>query len=187
MKRFKQHLTEALDPNDFENKAKKSASLFLGRLQPLHNGHQAIIKMMKNPVVVLVKGKKSSEDKARNPFDEKYQSKLIKLINPKVKVMTAPTGYIPDIINMLRKDGIEINEVLSGDDRIAGYQKQITSFNKQMPVEKQISTVFTKTKRISSATIVRNAITEDDFETFKENVPKKLWKEFETMKKIMGV
>ena len=99
MRSFKQFIAlyEALNPDDYVNKVKsKTASLFLGRMQPIHNGHEAIIKMMKNPIVALVKGGKSSEDKKRNPFDEKYQIKLIKKLNPSVTVITAPSGYIPD-------------------------------------------------------------------------------------------
>ena len=53
MIRFKEYITEAMDPNDFEDKASKLSSLFLGRMQPIHNGHDAIIKMMKNPVVFI--------------------------------------------------------------------------------------------------------------------------------------
>lgn len=178
---------EAIDPDKYEEKAtKKQVSLFLGRMQPIHNGHDAIIKMMKNPVVVLVKGKKSSEDKARNPFDEKYQTKLIKMLNPKVEVTTASTGYIPDMVNDFRKRGMEVVEVYAGADRINTYKKMIESFNKQMPPEKQISAKFKETPRVTSATTVRNAIRSDDMETFKANVPKKLWPEYEKMKKILG-
>ena len=180
-------LSEALDPEKYEDKAKgKQVSLFLGRMQPIHNGHDAIIKMMKNPVVVLVKGASSSKDKSRNPFDEKYQTKLINMLNPSVEVVVAKTGYIPDMVNDLRKQGKEVIEVLAGDDRIGSYQNQIDSFNKQMPDEKKIRVKFKITPRVTSATTVRNAIRSDDIETFKKNVPQKLWGEWEKMKKILG-
>lgn len=190
MKTFKEfvELYEAMDSNNYENKASTKGSLFLGRIQPIHNGHDAIIKMLKNkPYVVVVKGGKSSQDKERNPFDFKYQQKLIKMLNPKVEVVQFPTGYIPDMINQFRKDGVEIVEVLAGNDRIGGYKRQIESFNKQMPKEKQINVSFKETPRITSATTVRESIRSDDYETFKNNVPSKLHKEYETMKKIMGV
>lgn len=187
MKSFLQFINEAINPDDYENRGSKQSSLFLGRMQPIHSGHDAIIKKMTNPIVVIVKGSKSSQDKERNPFDEKYQEKLIKMLNPKVRVVLAKTGYVPDIINELRKDGIEVNEVLAGDDRISGYSRQIDSFNKQIPDEKKIKAKFTTTPRVTSATIVRNAIRSDDYETFKKNVPEKLWKEYGNMKRIMGL
>lgn len=187
MKSFKNFLAEALDPANYEVAQKKKGSLFLGRMQPIHNGHDAIIKMLKfQPFVVVVKGAKSSQDTARNPFDFKYQQQLIKKLNPKVEVIQAPTGYIPDMINGFRKQGVEIVEVLAGNDRIGGYMKQVEGFNKQMPPEKQINIVYRETPRITSATTVRNAIRADDFETFKKNVPNKLWKEYDKMKKILG-
>lgn len=187
MKTFDQFITEAMDPEAYEPAQKTKGSLFLGRMQPIHNGHDAIIKMLKfKPYVVVVKGSKSSQDKERNPFDFKYQSQLIKKLNPRVKVMEAPTGYIPDMINSFRKDGIEIVEVLAGDDRISGYERQIASFNKQMPPEKQINVSFVKTPRVTSATTVRNAIRQNDLETFRSNVPKALWGEWDKMKKILG-
>ena len=188
MKSFKHFLSiyEAINPDNYELRKNKICSLFLGRMQPIHNGHDAIIKMMKNPVVVLVKGASSSKDKSRNPFDEKYQTKLINMLNPSVEVVVAKTGYIPDMVNDLRKQGKEVIEVLAGDDRIGSYQKQIDSFNKQMPDEKQIQAKFKTTPRVTSATTVRNAIRSDDIETFKKNVPQKLWGEWEKMKKILG-
>lgn len=187
MKSFKEFLIEALDPDLYMDRATKSqASLFIGRMQPIHNGHSAIIKMMHNPIVVVVKGKKTSEDKERNPFDFKYQAKLLKLIHPKVVVEQFPTGYIPDMINEYRKKGIEVDEVLAGEDRFNAYKGMIKSFNKQMPEEKQINVIFTKTPRVTSASKVRELIRADDEEGFKKEVPKQLWKEWNTMKRKLG-
>lgn len=187
MKTFKDFINEAVNPDDYEDRASKKSSLFLGRTQPPHLGHKKIIDMMTNPFMALVKGAKSSQDKARNPFDEKYQYKLLKMISPKINILTAKSGYIPDIVNEIRKSGYEIIAVYAGDDRINGYKKQIESFNKQMPTEKQINVEFHKTPRITSATAVRNSIKNDDLTAFKKIMPKQLWGEFETMKKKMGV
>lgn len=174
---------EALDPNNYKERQTKTAELFLGRMQPVHLGHKAIIDKMKNPVVVLVKGAKSSQDKTKNPFDAKDQERFLKKIVKGVRVEIAPNGYIPDIINQLRKDGIEITTVYAGADRIKGYQGQINSFNKQMPEEKQVKVKIKETPRVTSATTVRNALKDDDIETFKKNMPKELHSEYEYMKK----
>jgi len=190
MKSFKQFIMilEAIDPDKYEDQASgKESSLFLGRMQPIHKGHDAIIKKMKNPIVVLVKGAKSSQDKERNPLDTNYQTKLIKMLNPKVDVFVAPSGYIPDMVNEYRKKGVEVTEILAGSDRINAYRGMINGFNKQMPDEKKINVKFTETPRVTSATDVRNSIRGDDFETFKELVPKKLHKEWETLKKKLKI
>ena len=39
----------------------KNAQLLLGRFQPFHNGHSRIVNAMKNPVITVVKGAKSSQ------------------------------------------------------------------------------------------------------------------------------
>lgn len=179
-------LQEAIDPADYLERQNKEASLFVGRLQPIHNGHAAIIKMMKkNPYVAVVKGKISGQDKSRNPFDFKYQQKLIKMVDSKAKVIQVPTGYIPDIINEMRKKGFETTVMLAGDDRISGYKKQIEGFNKQMPEEKQINLKFVKTPRVTSASLVRDLIKADDEKGFKKEVPKQLWGEYSKMRKMM--
>lgn len=193
MKTFKElkeelELLEAINPDTIEDAVEsKPTSLFLGRMQPIHKGHDAIIKKMNNPIVVLVKGAKSSQDKERNPLDAEYQTKLIKMLNPKVDVFIAKTGYIPTMVNEYRKKGIEVSEILAGNDRIKGYQGMIASFNKQMPDEKKINVTFTETPRVTSATDVRNAIRGDDFDTFKKLVPKKLHSEWENLKEKLAL
>lgn len=187
MLKFQEFLmSEAIDPATIKDRAKKEASLFVGRLQPIHNGHSAIIKMMKkNPHVAIVKGAKSGLDKSRNPFDFKYQQKLIKMVDTRAKIIKVPTGYLPDIINEMRKTGYEATVMLSGDDRINGYKKQIESFNKQMPEEKQIHLTFKKTPRVTSASLVRKLISADDEAGFKKEVPKQLWSEYPKMRQMM--
>lgn len=184
---YKFNILEAIDPEKYLDEQNKSVDLFFGRMQPLHKGHQAIINSMKNPVVVLIKGKKSSADKSRNPFNEKEQERWIKKVNPKVKVITYPTGYIPDIVNELRKEGLEVNNIYAGEDRINSYKKQIIGFNKQIPDEKKINVGIIKTPRITSATDVRQALIDNNIDKFKENMPKELWSEFDYMKNKIEV
>lgn len=168
---------------------KKSGSeevqIFLGRLQPIHNGHDAIINMMENPVVVLVKGNKSSKDKDKNPLSESYQTELIHKLNPNVKVVVAPTGYIPDIISTLRKRSMEVNEVLSGSDRIKSYQRQLNNANKKLASNKQFKIRFIETPRITSATEIRESIKSGDIETFKKLVPNKIHSEWNNLRTII--
>lgn len=186
MLKFREFINEAVDESKYLPKASKQVELFLGRMQPVHLGHKAIIDKMKNPVVVLVKGAKSSQDKSRNPFDEKDQTRFLKKLNSRLKVEIARSGYIPDIVNMLRADGMEVTAVFAGNDRIGGYKRQIDSFNKQVPDDKQINATFKETPRVTSATTVRNALKSDDIDTFKKNMPKQLHGEYEYMRKKLG-
>ena len=185
MKTYIEFITEALNPTDYLPIQKKSVELFLGRMQPVHKAHLAIIKMMNNPIVALVKGAKTSLDKNKNPFDTDYQLELLKKLKTKAELIVVPTGYIPDIISLIRKEGKEVTAIYAGADRFKGYQGQIASFNKQMPEDKQITVTMKETPRVTSATIVRTAIIDDDIETFKKSMPKELWGEFDKMKDIL--
>lgn len=166
----------------------KPVELFLGRFQPLHNGHATVIGRMHNPVVALVKGKGSSTDKERNPLSAKDQLRLIKKVKPGVVAIEVPTGYVPDIGLLLREKGMELTAVYAGDDRKDKYAQQFESFNKKHPDEAfdiKIKPTFDPTAgRIggTSATLVRKAIRDGDEKTFKEHMPKALHSEWDFLR-----
>jgi FAD synthase len=166
----------------------KSVELFIGRFQPLHNGHATVLGRMKNPVVALVKGKDSGSDKNRNPLSAKDQGRLIRKVIPGTIIIEVATGYIPDIAESLRKKGMELTAVWAGEDRKSGYERQFASYNKKNPDNKfnvKLKQTFDPTGRIggTSATLVREAIREDDKETFLKHMPKKLHSEWEFLRK----
>jgi|PlaIllAssembly_1097288.scaffolds.fasta_scaffold00009_14 nicotinamide mononucleotide adenylyltransferase len=165
----------------------KPVELFLGRMQPLHNGHKKIIDSMKNPIVVIVKGKKSGADAERNPLDEEYQKKLIEMIFPGLEVSISPNGFLPGILGYFRKQGKEVTKIYAGADRIAGYQDAINRANEKMPEDQRYRVTFQETERVTSATTVRNAIKSGDKDTFKKLVPSAIWGEWDTLRKKLGV
>jgi len=183
---FKEHLQEAaFNPSVFLPTQKKKVELFLGRMQPIHLGHEAIIKKMKNPVVALVKGKISSKDKERNPLSVKDQTRLLKKLFPSITIIEVPTGFVPDIINELRKKGLEVTTIYAGADRINSYKAMIDGYNKKLNDNQQMIAKVKETPRVTSATTVRKAIRDNDFETFKKNMPKKLYDEYDYLRKII--
>jgi predicted nucleotidyltransferase len=115
----------------------------------------------------------------------KDQIKYLKKLFSSLDVLEVPTGFIPDIINAIRKDGKEVVTVYAGSDRIAGYKKMIDVYNKKLGDDQQMNVKFKKTPRVTSATTVRDAIRDDDIETFKKNMPKKLHSEWESLRKII--
>lgn len=167
----------------------KTGELFLGRMQPIHNGHLKVISGMKNPVVALVKGSISSKNKNKNPLDSSYQSKLLKKVAPGVKVIEVPNGYIPDIIAAIRSDhGIDITKIHAGSDRIREYKAQIERANKSLPDDQKIKVGFTEVGRDDedvSATQVREAIRSGDEKAFKAKVPKSIWGEFNHLQQLL--
>jgi phosphopantetheine adenylyltransferase len=175
-------LAEAFNIDDVIPKAAKPADLFLGRLQPPHNGHAKIINSMKNGIVAIVKGVLSSQDKSKNPLPYEYQKKLVNEISPETPVIEVPTGYLPDIINEVRKLGKEVGIVYAGSDRIQGYQRQVDQANAKLSADKKFNVTFKESERVTSATTVRDAIRSGNQTAFRTNVPKAIWGEYETLR-----
>ncbi len=184
MKTFQEYIREEFEVDERKD-GDKEVSVFLGRMQPPHKAHQLIIKSMKNPIVLLVKGKATSEDKKRNPFDEKYQIKLLKKLCPGVEVRIVNTGYLPEIAAELRKEGKELVSIHAGEDRMGSYKSQFDRLKLDPAHAFHIKYIQTpdEVRKMVSATQVRTAIKNGNEEAFKEYMPKPLWGEFETMKK----
>lgn len=177
---FKQYLLESTTNHD----------LFIGRFQPFHKGHANIIKSMKNPVVVIIKGKQTSEDKQKNPLSAEQQMELIKTVFPTVPVFVSEeTGFIPALIGMAEEKGYKIGRVFAGADRIGGYKGQVERANKKIELgqseHKPINVKFVETPRFTSATTVRNTIRSGDFKEYNKLMPQKLANE-KTFKKLQS-
>lgn len=117
------------------------AIVLLGRVQPPTVGHFAIIDKMKKycrdnggnvvPIVVIVDGEKSSEDKDVNPLSANDRISLLKA-NPRmlgVKVIIAKNAF--DGFLAVRKAGFEPTIIAGGSDRVNGYKEMLDkSFSK---------------------------------------------------------
>ena len=180
-------LTEAFTFNieDVLSRQKKVAELFLGRLQPPHNGHAKIINSMQNGWVAIVKGALSSKNKVQNPLPYEYQKKLVNEIAPSVPVIEVPTGYLPDIINEIRKRGQEVETVYAGPDRMEEYQRQLAGVNAKLGTDKKFTVTFKLAERITSATTVRDAIRNNNQTAFRANVPRSIWPEYEKLREYL--
>lgn len=163
----------------------KNVELFLGRTQPPHKGHKAILESMPNPVFALIKGAKSSKLKDRNPFNEQYQTKLLKKMIPDLKIVIVPSGYIPDIIKGLNEHDMNVTSIYAGSDRLPLWEEQIERVNTKKETAIKFNLNFVETQRIASATDVRFALEENNEIVFRKNMPEELWDEFEIMREIM--
>lgn len=161
----------------------KTAQLLLGRFQPFHNGHLRIVNAMKNPVISVVKGAKSSQHKKVNPFDIDTQLTLIKLsVKPTVRVITSPSGYLPDIIKQFADIGINVTEVWCGTDRLDTYKKQID----RAGLVDQVDIVeIDRAADSESATAVRESIAEGNGDKFKKLMPQSTWHMFLQLRDIL--
>ena len=161
--------------------------IFVGRFQPLHNGHMKVLSQMENPMILLVKGSKSVEDTDKNPLSEEEQIRLIHLAHPRAIVRVVKHGYLPDLIRDIEAGEHEIGiaRVFAGKDRAHEYKKQ---FNREVAKGNTFDTDIVVVERSSddvSATKVRVSIRENDEETFQSLVPEALWGEFTALQRSM--
>lgn len=151
-------------------------SIFIGRFQPLHKGHVEIINSMENPIVVLVSGNKTKDNKKRNPFPVSYQKELFGRLFPHTLLTVSPNGFVPGIIGYLQKQGYQIVSLYCGEDRFESYRQSI---------QHKYTIEIIKTPRIISSTQIRESIINEDRKTFEYNMPRKLWEEWDTMKTLL--
>lgn len=179
-------IEEQFDSAAIPDQRSRHVDVFIGRLQPPHKGHIEIIKKMKNPLVIIVRGNKSSNDGNRNPFNEQTQIRLLKKVFPKIQIVTAPHGYLPEIFSQLRESlGVEVRRLYAGNDRINGYKRQIDSINNKLSNNKKFVVDFHTTPRVASATKVREAIKNGDKAEFEKLMPRELWGEWDNLRSIL--
>lgn len=134
--------------------------VFIGRFQPPHRGHRAIIEMMiedtkYHPIVLLIDGKKSSQDKERNPLLPLVRHEV--LTELPVQVMIAENPYVGlETISEL----YVIRKVYQGEDR--DYQPLLASLGLPAIIEELPRTPI-------SSTQMRTMARAGMFEEFVEN------------------
>ena len=104
---------------------KQKVGIFIGRFQPFTNKHIEIINKMSdendNCYVIIVRGKKTSQDKEKNPFSRKEQEILIDMLNFPVNVhfYFTETAYFFDLFDTNYYNF----KLYVGTDRIESYKK----------------------------------------------------------------
>lgn len=164
----------------------RQVQLFITRAQPLHKGHLKVISQMTNPVVVIVRGEKSGQDKTKNPFSVETQLMIAKAVLPSyVSVVLASSGYIPDIIKELSSQYKEhTTAVYCGPDRVAGYRQQIARHNNNAtnPVKLDVDILeLSRDDDQISATKVRQALMDKDESAYQALMPATAFGLFNTL------
>jgi phosphopantetheine adenylyltransferase len=173
-----------------EDRYSRTVSLFLGRFQPMHAGHLKVISKMTNPVVCIIKGKKSSEDKDTNPFPLDVQIKIAERLLPKtVRVISSDMGYVPAIIDKIQNEFDEqVNEIYCGPDRVVDYKKQIDRVNSKLPEGAKLDVKVISIDRDDdgiSATKVRESLKGGDVKKFTELTSPKLTTMFNQLREYL--
>ena len=178
--KFKEYITES-SKDDY-------TGIFIGRMQGLTLGHTKVIDIMArthpHSYVVLVKGEKSSGNKTLNPLPYEIQEKMIKKVLPdNVELITAKSANLEDILPGM--DGKSF-AVYAGPDRLQAYRKYATYVLKQGYNVKVIDTgqMIPRDDAISG-TKLRQALKNDDIESFKKIAPKEIWDMFDELREFL--
>lgn len=158
-------------------------TLVVGRFSGFHRGHATLIQKAyadhpSNIIIVgIVVGKKSSADVNKNPFtfDQRKEmiEKILHAINIDAYIIQLASAYIPDVVSLLKeKNDIEIEYVYCGSDRLNGYVEQgLEQLGVKTVYVERDENDTTDPTRMASATKIREALKNRDFETFKTLLP----------------
>ena len=171
----------------------KNVNIVIGRFQPITLGHMKIVEQMYNEnnlstVFCMVSNKKFD---SKHPFSDDIISEELDIIMKNDKRVA---GYIwitnADIVKCgekLHEAGYEPLLWGCGTDRYDSYKKQADKYKEKAGLLPEFDVFEVKrTDDDISATKVRNAIKEDDLETFNKMMPKGTDKLFEQMKNALS-
>lgn len=119
---------------------KQRAAVMVGRLNPPTAGHYRCMDAMKAfirenpelklhmPIVVIVDGEKSGQDKKTNPLTAEERVKFIAASGKAngIKLLTAPSGF--KAFEEVRKSGFEPIAIAAGSDRAENYLDMLNKY-----------------------------------------------------------
>ncbi len=169
--------------SDFLSEKEDSVGIFSGRFQPPTLAHSDIINKMSKEnsrgIVYIVKGKETSKNKDQNPFDVEVQKEMLEAIAPKnIKIEIISTGFFVDELNKFKNTKFV---AYAGSDRGRVYTTCTKYLENDNILEiKEIK----RTDEDISASKVREALKDDDKETFNKMTDKNIHKMFKELKDI---
>ena len=167
----------------------KDVNLIVGRFQPFHNGHLKMAKFLKekngNPAVAVVVYPGNNKS-GKSPFSEdtikKYMDGVVRDEKEIVDYIIVQRGLIGSAIVKLLDKGYKTKLVGAGEDRMNDYTKQIEYVKKSDIGDQMQDLKLVETPRVTSATKVREAIADDDYQEVKRLVPKGVSVLYNTLK-----
>jgi cytidyltransferase-like protein len=167
----------------------KDVNLIVGRFQPFHNGHLKMAKFLKekngNPAVAVVVYPGHNKS-GKSPFNEdlikKYMDGIVSDEKEIFDYIIVQRGLIGSAIVKLLEKGYKPNLIGAGEDRMDDYTKQLDYVKKSDIGDQMQNLKLVQTPRATSATEVRNAIKDEDYQKFKKLVPAGVEKMYAALK-----
>ena len=154
-----------------------NGAIFIGRFSPPTKAHMQIVEnAYKRYDTVTLNIVKSGKNDPSNPFPIDLQMQMWQTVFPNLEIQISQTGNIITIIN---KADNNINAVLAGTDRKDGYEKQLARMPDVTVDEIQ------RTDEDISASKVRQALKDDDVQTFKQMMHPKTYQFYDELKQYV--
>lgn len=158
-------------------KGKQNVIVITGNFQPIVKEHvKSAIKEAKENKMKIIFCPILSNDKSKNPFDEKtVNSYLSAIINSNVEhfindIKSTKRNKLKDIISLFNDTSYNPAIILSDEKRIDNYEKQFNFLSKS----DELSIVFKSYKKTYTPYDAKEMLYAKDFNKFKEIVPKEL-------------
>jgi cytidyltransferase-like protein len=189
---FEQEIFSGLNLDTREQGLKK-VNIIVGRFQPFTLGHMKVLEQIHkqngHPIVIfIVRGVKSNF--AKNPIDADTQIRMFGELKKEYRFLEAmriiPTAAIDTIFNSLRP---AYEPVLwgSGTDRLKSYRYQVDKYGEDLNALSEFDIYEIKRDDEDiSATKVRDALTIEDYDTYKKMTPKSIHSFFDELKAIIN-
>ena len=168
--RFKHFFLEALAVDAVNTEVGKTeTTVIMGRFQPPTAAHIQIIKdaykKYKLPVAVFIVKSKTE----KSPFEVSLIEKILEaaLKGIKYDIYVIDNGFIGEFIDILRNNGKEPKYLMAGSDRIKSYNGQIKRYKEKLNLSLEVKEISRSDEDIS-ASKVRQALQDDDVETFEK-------------------
>ena len=173
----------------------QTLTLVFGRFNPPTVGHQKLLDQAKS----ISKGDMKiypsrSFDPKKNPLDPNQKSSLMKQMFPDHAdniVNDEGIKSIFDALKLANEEGYSDIQIVVGSDRVAEFDSLAQKYNGKLYNFENIETISAGERDSDSdgvegmsASKMRKAATEDDFETFRQGIPKNV--DDKTAKQIMN-
>jgi hypothetical protein len=195
---------EAPPPEEGQQEDKGTLTIAFGRFNPPTTGHEKLLDTVAN---IADKGEyriypSRSNDPKKNPLDPDTKISMMRRLYPKhgEKIVNdANSKTIFDVLKQAHADGYSGVNIVVGSDRQAEFQKLATKYNGDLYDFKNLNIVSAGERDPDaedvtgmSASKLRKAAAEGDFETFRKGTPKSLddkeaRKFFMTLRKSMKI
>lgn len=154
----------------------KKVNILVGRFQPFTKGHYKCVEASDLPTVICMINVPNDKVDSKHPFPTSMlvdlYSNLFSNDSNIIEVVPVSSADIVKIANELNNKGYQIGSWTCGTDRLKQYTRMSTNYKEQANLSDDFKMIeVPRSDEDISATKVRNALLDDDRDTFNRMIP----------------